>query len=54
MDETGITMKAFPRGNKDPQSHPSFQDEGLKIYCVTLNTQTLTHTQTAYVGNASA
>lgn len=44
MDKTGITLMAFPRGNKDPQSHPSAVIPGL-IYCITLS-ESLTHTQT--------
>lgn len=51
MDETGITLMAFPRGNKDPQSHPSAVIPGL-IYCITLS-KSLTHrdTQTTYASN---
>lgn len=54
MDETGITMMAFPRGNKDPQSHhttkQSFQDEGYTVsHSASLS---FSHTQTTYTSNA--
>lgn len=53
MDETGITMMAFPRGNKDYKAtlQQSFQDEGLRIYCITLS-KSLSLTHTTYTSNA--